>query len=54
VLGVSGLLLDFPNFGQGLELLQLSHLFHTIAGVTVRVRTPARITPNNAGQTNPE
>ena len=35
VLGVSGLLLDFPNFGQGRELLQLSHLFHTIAGVII-------------------
>jgi len=35
VLGVSGLLLDFPNFGQGRELLQLSHLFHAIAGVII-------------------
>jgi len=35
VLSVSGLLLDFPNFGQGRELLQLAHLFHTIAGVTI-------------------
>lgn len=35
VLCVSGLLLDFPNFGQGRGLMQLSHLFHTIAGVII-------------------
>ncbi len=35
VLSISGLLLDFPNLGQGRELLQLSYLFHTIAGVII-------------------
>ena len=35
VLCASGLILDFPNFGQGRELMQGAHLFHTIASVIV-------------------
>lgn len=31
----SGLILDFPIFGQGRQLMQLSHLLHTIASVIV-------------------
>lgn len=30
-LSVSGLILDFPNFGQGRELMQGAHLVHTVA-----------------------
>lgn len=32
---VTGLILDFPNFQQGRELMQWSHLFHTLAAVGV-------------------
>jgi formate dehydrogenase subunit gamma len=34
-LSVSGLVLDFPNFGQGRELMQGAHLLHTVASVVV-------------------
>ncbi len=35
VLIVTGLILNFPNFQQGRELMQWSHLFHTITAVGV-------------------
>lgn len=34
-LSVSGLVLDFPNFGQGREIMQVAHVAHTIASVVV-------------------
>ncbi len=35
VLCVTGLILDFPNFEQGREVMQTSHMVHTIAAVVV-------------------
>lgn len=35
VLVVTGLILDFPNFQQGREIMQWSHLLHTIASIGV-------------------
>jgi formate dehydrogenase subunit gamma len=34
-LSVSGLVLDFPNFGQGREWMQGAHLVHSVASVVV-------------------
>ena len=31
----SGLLLDFPNFGQGRTWMQIAHIAHTVAAVGV-------------------
>ncbi len=33
VVGVSGLILDFPNFGQGRATMQLAHIVHAVAAV---------------------
>lgn len=35
VLCVTGLILDFPNFEQGRELMQDAHLLHTVAAIAV-------------------
>ena len=35
VLIATGLILDFPNFQQGRELMQWSHLFHTLTAMVV-------------------
>lgn len=33
LVSVSGLILDFPNFGQGRQTMQLSHIVHAVAAV---------------------
>ncbi len=34
-LSVSGLVLDFPNYGQGREVMQAAHVLHTVASIVV-------------------